>query len=146
MERKDSAVSLIIIARLIPSGRYVLIRQYRPAVEGYVYGFPAGLSETEDVARDALRELREETGYHGRITEMSPPLKSNSGLMNNNVVIAKVDIDEAEKRNMDPRQELEISEEIEVLLLPGEEVRQFLLMEKEKGYEIGVGLWQYFDR
>lgn len=43
--------------------RVVLIRQYRYAINGYIYEFPAGLVEPgEDYHTSAVRELREETG------------------------------------------------------------------------------------
>jgi len=43
IERKQQRIVLVIIGLLIPSNRYVLIRQYRPAVDNYVIGFPAGI-------------------------------------------------------------------------------------------------------
>lgn len=43
--------------------RVVLIRQYRYAIDGYIYEFPAGLVEPgEDYHEAGARELREETG------------------------------------------------------------------------------------
>jgi ADP-ribose pyrophosphatase len=42
----------------------VLVRQYRPAIAGYLLEVPAGkLERGEDPTECALRELREETGY-----------------------------------------------------------------------------------
>lgn len=47
-------------------GRYVLVKQYRPSVSGFVIEFPGGKVEAgENVQVGALRELREETGYQG---------------------------------------------------------------------------------
>ena len=41
----------------------VLIRQYRYAIDGYIYEFPAGLvDEGEDFHQAAVREMLEETG------------------------------------------------------------------------------------
>lgn len=43
--------------------RVVLVRQYRYAINGYIYEFPAGLVEPgEDYHTSAIRELKEETG------------------------------------------------------------------------------------
>lgn len=50
-----------------PDPTIVLIRQYRYAVDGYVYEIPAGrLDESETPTECALRELREETGYSAK--------------------------------------------------------------------------------
>lgn len=43
--------------------RVVLVRQYRYAIDGYIYEFPAGLvDEGEDFRQAAIREMHEETG------------------------------------------------------------------------------------
>ncbi len=43
--------------------KVVLIRQYRYAINGYIYEFPAGLVEPgEDYHTSAVREMKEETG------------------------------------------------------------------------------------
>ncbi|HIU75565.1 MAG TPA: NUDIX hydrolase [Candidatus Pelethocola excrementipullorum] len=43
--------------------RVVLVRQYRYAIDGYIYEFPAGLvDEGEDFRQAAVREMHEETG------------------------------------------------------------------------------------
>ena len=45
--------------------KVVLIRQYRYALGGYIYEFPAGLVEAgEDFHQAAIREMKEETGRH----------------------------------------------------------------------------------
>ena len=62
--RKNSAGAVAIICRLLPSDRLILVRQYRPPVDGMVIEFPAGLvNPGEDPNETAVRELREETGY-----------------------------------------------------------------------------------
>ena len=134
---------LIIVPRLVPSGRLVLIKQFRPAINGYLYGFPAGIAETDDLEGEVLRELAEETGYHGSRVVISPRLKTNSGMMNSNAHTALVDIDETDENNLKPRQQLEPEEEIEVVLKRPDELKFFLLGEMEKGIEIGMGLWYF---
>ena len=45
----------------------LLIRQFRPPVNGYVIEFPAGLNDKGDTLEEAAkRELLEETGYSAR--------------------------------------------------------------------------------
>ena len=57
---------LAIVART-PDGRFPLVRQYRPALEGFTWELPAGLVDRgEDPAVGCARELLEETGYPAR--------------------------------------------------------------------------------
>ena len=57
-----------------PSGpELVLQKQFRPPINKVVIEVPAGLVDAgETAAQSAVRELREETGYHGDVAEMSP--------------------------------------------------------------------------
>ena len=46
----------------------MIIVQYRPPVEAFCVEFPAGLiDEGESPEEAAVRELREETGYSGKV-------------------------------------------------------------------------------
>lgn len=144
IERKNNGTVLIIIAKPLPSNRYVLIRQYRPAINNYIIGFPAGVTDDNNITEEALKELKEETGYTGKIISISTILKVNPGIMNINAHIVKAEIDEKDPLNVDPEQSLEPSEEIEVILIRKEEIIKFLQKEKERGYDIGMGLWYVF--
>lgn len=144
IERKNNGTVLIIIAKLLPSNRYVLIRQYRLAINNYIIGFPAGVSDNNNIKEEALKELKEETGYTGKIISISPILKVNAGIMNINAHMVKVEIDEKNPLNINPEQSLEPSEEIEVILRTEKDIKEFLLQEIKKGYEIGAGLWYVF--
>ncbi|MGH3148436.1 MAG: NUDIX hydrolase, partial [Rubrobacter sp.] len=80
VERPDAA----IIFPLTPGGEVVLVRQYRPPLEGMELGLPAGLvEEDEEPEAAARRELLEETGYASGTWEplgsvaSSPSLKDN---------------------------------------------------------------------
>jgi len=54
----------VTVLGLTRAGEIPLVRQYRPALEGYSLELPGGLLESgEDPARTAARELYEETGY-----------------------------------------------------------------------------------
>ena len=52
------------VVPLLPDGRILLVRQYRPVIGRETLELPAGCREAgEDSASAAARELREETGY-----------------------------------------------------------------------------------
>jgi ADP-ribose pyrophosphatase len=144
VERQHDVGGMVIISRLKPSNRVVLVRQYRPILENYIIGFPAGVAEREDIQQEALRELLEETGYYGNVIKVSPPLRSNPALFGDRVYIIKIEIDETDPRNAHPVQRLEPSEEIEVLLVDEPSIEKFLLDQKDLGDEIGIGPWYAF--
>ncbi|MCA9401918.1 MAG: NUDIX hydrolase [Candidatus Omnitrophica bacterium] len=140
--RNHSPVGTVVIPILIPSKRYVLIKQYRPALEGYILGFPAGLShDNEDVA---MKELKEETGYTGHVVHQSPLLKTSSGILNDNGRVTVAYIDEEDPQNQNPQQALEAEEDIQVILLAKDDAREFLLKENIKGTYIGSNVWYVF--
>jgi ADP-ribose pyrophosphatase len=62
---------IVAIVPVTDDGNVLLIRQFRPPVNGYVIEFPAGLNDKGDTLLEAARrELREETGYVSE--EMTP--------------------------------------------------------------------------
>jgi ADP-ribose pyrophosphatase len=138
--RNKKEGSVIIIPILMPSNRIVLIRQYRLPLEDYVISFPAGMVAEGDTGH-ALVELKQETGYTGKIVDQSPPLQVHSGLIDEKTQIVVAHIDENDPQNKNPLQALEPTEEIEVLLVPKEEIRSFLLKKAEKGSRIAAGVW-----
>lgn len=142
VHRKRSTVGVVIVARLIPSKRFILIKQYRPAIDGYIIALPAGLGFNDP--NHALVELKEETGYTGKIVEASPVLKSGASLINDNARIVYIEVDENLPVNQNPVQELEDAEDIEVCLVSKEEAKDFLLGQIEQGVHVAANLWYMF--
>jgi len=140
--RNKKESSVIVIPVLMPSKRIVLIKQYRLPLEDYVIGFPAGM--TDGNPDQAFKELKEETGYVGKIVEESPALQVNSGLLDEKTKIVVMHIDENDPVNQKPKQALEPTEEIEVLLVPYDEIRSFLLAQAKRGVRIAAGVWSAF--
>ncbi|GFR44955.1 hypothetical protein Agub_g6263, partial [Astrephomene gubernaculifera] len=65
---------------------------------------PAGLVEAGDSCEQtALRELREETGFSGRVLSISPPLAESAGMTNCCCRLALVEVDGDAPENADPR-------------------------------------------
>ena len=67
-----------------PSGpEIVLQKQYRPPIDKVVIEVPAGLVDAGESAADsAVRELKEETGYHGEASEISPVMFNGKSSLN----------------------------------------------------------------
>ena len=123
VHRKRSTVGVVIVARLVPSLRFILIKQYRPAIDGYIIAFPAGLGFNDP--EHALVELKEETGYTGKIVDVSPVLKTGASLINDNARIVTIEVDENLPANQNPVQELEDAEDIEVCLVGQRRCQRF---------------------
>ena len=59
VHRRSRSSAVVIVPRLVPSGSFVLIRQFRPPTGKYLLEFPAGLiDEGESPAETAVRELK----------------------------------------------------------------------------------------
>ena len=75
INRKESRPDGVIIYALYGENKdkVVLIRQYRFAIDQYIYEFPAGLVEKdEDYREAAVREMREETGLTLKPADVDP--------------------------------------------------------------------------
>lgn len=145
VERTRDETIIILLAQLVPSQRYILLKQFRAGINSHVIALPAGIvSSAEDIREQAINELREETGYVGRIVDVSPTLKINPAILDCDVNVFQMEIDERDPQNADPRQELEPEEEIEVILKRREEIKDFLLEEKAKGTAVDLACWFVF--
>ena len=130
--------AVLIIARLLPSDRLLLIRQYRPPARRYVIEFPAGLTDPGEMpAEAAARELREETGYTAGNLRVYPAAYTTPGLSNEAVHMVLAEIDEDAPENRDPKTDFDESEMIETILIPHSELPAF--------YRREVGAGNAFD-
>lgn len=84
---------VIIVPFHTGRGRLVLIREFRAALAGDQYGFPAGLvDEGESVVEAVRRELREETGLAlARVIRQSPPIYSSAGMTDESAALVFIE-------------------------------------------------------
>ncbi len=144
-ERCGSAQAVAVIATLRPSGRAVLVQQYRPPVDAPVLEFPAGLIDPgESAAEAALRELREETGYSGTIRRLLPPCHNTPGLTSEAAAVAIVDIDETLPENHHPLPANDDDERIEVFTVAPTDMAGFLAARQAAGVRLDIKIAMRF--
>ena len=145
LHRKSKTPAVIIVAKLKPSGRYIIIRQFRPPTNSYVLEFPAGLVDPEeDIESTAKRELLEETGYSGKIEKKSPNLFSSPGILSETVSFVQITVDENSPENKQPISKNEPGEFITVFLKFPNEIKNFFYEELKKGVLFDAKLYSYF--
>ena len=110
---------IVLILAVTQHREIVLVRQYRHGVREILLELPGGgfNSETENSLTAAARELEEETGY---VAEQMIPLAT---LYDNPVKDTnKIHLFLAENAHPSSTQQLDITEEVEIALVPIEEV------------------------
>ncbi len=104
---------------------------------------PAGLIDSgETPAQAACRELKEECGYTGLVSSVSPVVFNDPGITNANMMLAVVDVDLTSQENQDVEQSLHEGEFIECFWAPyGPDLLEWLLLKKqEEGVEVDARL------
>jgi 8-oxo-dGTP pyrophosphatase MutT (NUDIX family) len=143
-QRVNSRGAVLMIAGMRSSGEVILIRQYRPPADKYVIEFPAGLIDHgEDPAETAVRELLEETGYHGTVKEVSPPGFNSPGMTGEMIYSVVMDIDDTASRNREPVAQQEESEDIETFLVKKSELEDFIRNAIAKGWGVDAKVITY---
>uniref|UniRef100_A0A803XMI1 ADP-sugar pyrophosphatase n=1 Tax=Meleagris gallopavo TaxID=9103 RepID=A0A803XMI1_MELGA len=104
----DGVAVIAVLQRTLHYDCIVLVKQFRPPINGYCLEFPAGLIEENETAESAaLRELEEETGYKGEVVECTPALCLDPGVSNSTTHIVSVTINGDDAANTRPKQKLD---------------------------------------
>ncbi|AMD18770.1 HBL132Cp [Eremothecium sinecaudum] len=115
----DGVAIIAIVIHPDRAPRLLLVKQFRPPLEGLCIELPAGLIDEGETAEEAaMRELKEETGYRGTVKSVGKTIYADPGFTNTNLVTVTVEIDETLPENQHPKQHLEESEFIECLFAP----------------------------
>lgn len=137
----DDSVDAAVIVPLIdtPDGRkVVVIKEYRVAIGGYEYGFPAGLVEDGlSVEETAIKELKEETGLTAKkILHKTNKVYASPGLSDESSIILFVEAEGEISSDF-----LEEAEDIETILMGVDEIRDLL---GDPNKKVGAKAWGVF--
>ncbi|THY30982.1 putative ADP-ribose pyrophosphatase [Aureobasidium pullulans] len=117
------AVGIVAILQKPGGPELLLQKQFRPPIDKICVEVPAGLvDEGEDAETCAVRELKEETGYVGKVIEgdlgVTPVMYNDPGFCNTNLQMVHVHVDMLNPDNQNPKPELEENEFIECFSIP----------------------------
>jgi len=133
---------IVAIVPVTDDKEVLLIRQFRPPVNGYVIEFPAGLNDKGDTLEEAARrELLEETGYSAKeiffLTE--GPMSSGASGEILTVFLAKsLALNQVQGQGIGERDE---TEDIEVLKIPINELDYKLSALRSEGNYIDLKIF-----
>ncbi|KAL6048503.1 nudix hydrolase-like protein [Balamuthia mandrillaris] len=139
----DAVEIIAIVKRKEAPNTVLLVRQFRPAAGSYCIEFPAGLCDAnEPPETTALRELKEETGYTGKVVDISHSLLFGMAVSSTSCAVATIHIDGDAEENKQPAQELDDGEYVEVLEAPVNGLLEYLKGWYDKGDTIIDGkIW-----
>src|SRR5208282_2994260 len=105
----------------------ILVLQYRPPLDAITVEWPAGLIDANESPQEAaVRELREETGYSGRVLSVSPTIASDPGMSTANMQLAMVEV-RLNEEDEEPEQHLDDGEHIQRVVVPLDELYERLM-------------------
>lgn len=120
----------VMVVPVTECGEVIILKQYRPAINDFLYELPAGIVDKgETLEEAAVRELYEETGLRCKSLEIIlKPSYSSVGITDETTAVVKVVVEgEISKEH------LEEDEEIEVMKMKIEEAKKFV---KENNFSI----------
>ena len=121
--------------------QFVMVRQYRPALNRTSFELCAGVCDESDssILFSAQRELLEETGYGGGNWQQYMVISANPATHNNlTYCFLAVDVEPVQE------QELDATEDIEVHILSPKQVKELLISGEIVQSLNAAPLWRYF--
>ena len=126
----------------------MLIMSYRIPVESWVLELPRGMNDGNNIESCTLKELKEETGYVGKVRAnqeafvgFTDPWKSDD----DNAIIY-VDINLDDEANANPKQELVTGENIKVVMVPLNNLKEGIQkLVKDKELKVCTNLWAFAE-
>ena len=128
---------------VLPDGKIIMIRQYRPAIGRETLELPAGARDPEDpdTAVTAARELEEETGYRCADLRFLASIDTAVAWCDENT-----DIYEADELIRAGEQHLDEAEEIRTEEWDAEELRRMIFSGEIRDAKTVAGLMAYTVR
>lgn len=128
------------VLAITTAGDYVFIRQYRHGFDEVLTELCAGVvEEGEEPIEAARRELLEETGYGGGRWELAMTIGQNPSISDNlTYCFTATGVERV------AGQQLDAGEDIEVMLLTRDEVRNLLESDGMKQALMAAPLWRHF--
>ncbi|KAJ4357507.1 uncharacterized protein N0V89_002083 [Didymosphaeria variabile] len=121
----------------------ILVIQFRPPLNAFTVEWPAGLIDANESAEEAaVRELYEETGYHGKVVSTSPAVAADPGMTNANMKLCMVEI-QLKEGDPEPEQHLDEGEEIQRVNVPLAELYDRLEEFAKEGYVVAAKLYHW---
>ncbi|KAH3902978.1 related to ADP-ribose pyrophosphatase [Saccharomycodes ludwigii] len=153
----DGVAILAFLKKPNEPTKILLEKQFRPPLNGVCIEFPAGLIDPkESIETSALRELKEETGYIGKIIDKSVIIYNDPGFTNTNLSLVTVEVDLTLPENVNPKCELEDNEFIDLFTVELDNFHDTIVeLNKSRGYKLdsrvyniaqGIKLAQQFKK
>ncbi|KAJ9652458.1 hypothetical protein H2198_008281 [Neophaeococcomyces mojaviensis] len=96
----------------------ILVLQFRPPVDATTVEWPAGLVDADETVEEAaVREMKEETGYEGKVISVSPIVAADPGMTSANMKLAMMEV-HLKEGDPEPEQHLDEGENIQRVTVP----------------------------
>lgn len=133
---------IVTIVPVAADGHILLVRQFRPVLDGFVVEFPAGLNDRDETLREAAeRELIEETGHTAEDFSLLAEGPVSSGLSTEvlSVFLARniTPAPDALKQRYPPDE----SEDIEIITMPLADMHERLNAFRDEGDFIDLKIY-----